>query len=417
MVSHTLIFRTHTSSRYSVAALVGVVEVDQRLVDLHVEAPIEYSLKSIRKSVEQRPTILAHSVMSTQTDRVYREIREIRKKIGKSVTLIGGGPHASARPMELLENGFDLVVVGEGERTFPELLWHLINDKDPLEIQGVVGKNTVDCPRPRDLPPVDLSDFPPFALGMNILGPVEVTRGCPYSCKFCCTPFLTGGRVRNRSIDSIVEWLKRAVDERGFDRTWFLSPNALSYGGRGRTVEAEKVETLLRTASSIEGLNEVFFGSFPSEVRPEFVSKPVLEMMKQYVANETLQIGLQSSSDRVLKMINRHHTVEEGLSAIRTALDCGFVPQVDMIFGLPGENIEELHESVELCYTLAEMGAKTHGHVFMPLPGSAFEKMPPGRLDQESRRRLGELSRKKLLTGSWSTQETIAENLFSQGGN
>jgi len=228
---------------------------------------------------------------------------------------------------------------------------------------------------------------------------------------------LTGGRVRHRSIDSIVEWLKRAVDERGFDRTWFLSPNALSYGGRGRTVEAEKVETLLRTASSIEGLNEVFFGSFPSEVRPEFVSKPVLEMMKQYVANETLQIGLQSSSDRVLKMINRHHTVEEGLSAIRTALDCGFVPHVDMIFGLPGENIEELHESVELCYTLAEMGAKTHGHVFMPLPGSAFEKMPPGRLDQESRRRLGELSRKKLLTGSWSTQETIAENLFSQGGN
>ncbi|MHA2026270.1 MAG: TIGR04013 family B12-binding domain/radical SAM domain-containing protein [Candidatus Thorarchaeota archaeon] len=417
MVSHTLIFSAHSSSRYSVAALVGVVETDHRLVDLHIEAPVEYSLRSIRKSVEQGPTILAHSVMSTQTDRVYREIREIREKIGKSVTLVGGGPHASVRPKELLENGFDLVVVGEGERTFPELLWHLINDEDPLKIQGVVGNNTVECPRPRDLTPVSLSDYPPFALGMNILGPVEVTRGCPYACKFCCTPFLTGGRVRHRSVDSIVEWLKRAVDERGFDRTWFLSPNALSYGGRGRTVEAEKVETLLKTTSSIEGLNEVFFGSFPSEVRPEFVSKPVLEMMKQYVANETLQIGLQSSSDRVLKMINRHHTVKEGLNAIRTSLDCGFVPHVDMIFGLPGENVEELHESVELCYTLAEMGAKTHGHVFMPLPGSEFEKMPPGRLDQESRRRLGELSRKKLLTGSWSTQETIAENLYSQSGN
>ncbi|MGY5865771.1 MAG: TIGR04013 family B12-binding domain/radical SAM domain-containing protein [Candidatus Thorarchaeota archaeon] len=416
LVPHTLILRAHSSSRYSVAALVGVVETDHRLVDLHVEAPIEYSLKSIGKSVKQGPTILAHSVMSTQTERVYREVRELREKYGKSVIIIGGGPHASARPKELLENGFDLIVVGEGERTFPELLWNLINDRNPHDIEGVVGKNTVDCPRPRDLPPLNLSNYPPFALGKNILGPVEVTRGCPYSCKFCCTPFLTGGRVQHRTVESIVEWLKRAVDERGFDRTWFLSPNALSYGGRGRTVEAEKVETLLKAASSIEGLNEVFFGSFPSEVRPEFVSEPVLEMMKQYVANETLQIGLQSSSDRVLKLINRHHTVDEGLDAIRTALDCGFVPHVDMIFGLPGENVEELHESVELCYTLAEMGAKTHGHVFMPLPGSAFEKMPPGRLDQESRRRLGELSRKKLLTGSWSTQETIAETL-SQSGN
>jgi B12-binding domain/radical SAM domain protein len=414
---YSLIFRAHSSSRYSVAALAGVVETDHRLVDLNIEAPIEHSVKSIKKSVEQGPTILAYSVMSTQTDRVYREVRELRQKVGKSVTLIGGGPHASARPRELIENGFDFVVVGEGEKAFPELLWHLINNKDPYEIEGVVGYNTVDCPRPRDLSPVDLNGYPPFALGMNILGPVEVTRGCPYLCKFCCTPFLTGGRVQHRSVDSVVEWLKRAVENSGFDRTWFLSPNALSYGGRGRTVEAEKVETLLKAVSSIEGLDEVYFGSFPSEVRPEFVSKSVLEMMKQYVENETLQIGLQSSSDRVLKMTNRHHTVEEGMSAIRTSLDCGFVPHVDMIFGLPGESIEELHQSVELCYTLAEMGAKTHGHVFMPLPGSAFERMPPGRLDPESRRQLGELSRKKLLTGSWSAQETLAENLSSKGGN
>jgi B12-binding domain/radical SAM domain protein len=353
--------------------------------------------------------------MSTQTDRVYGEVKEIREKIGKSITMIGGGPHASARPQELLENGFDFVVVGEGEKTFPELLWYLINDRDPHDIQGVVGENSVDCPRPRDLTPVDLNEYPPFALGLNILGPVEITRGCPYSCKFCCTPFLTGGRVRHRSTSSVVKWLKRAVEKSGFDRTWFLSPNALSYGGSGRTLEYDKVEVLLKAVSTIEGLDEVYFGSFPSEVRPEFVNKPVLEMMKQYVANEALQIGLQSSSNRVLKMINRHHTMEEGMSAIRTALDCGFVPHVDMIFGLPGETIDEMHESVELCYTLAEMGAKTHGHVFMPLPGSAYEKMPPGRLDQESRRRLGELSRKKLLTGSWSAQESLAKDLASQG--
>ena len=272
MDSHTLIFRAHSSSRYSLAALVGVVETDHRLSELAVEAPIELSTDTIRKSVAKGPTILAHSVMSTQTDRIYKEVREVREEFGNSVTIIGGGPHVSARPMELLENGFDYVVIGEGEKTFPELLWYLMNNKDPTEIIGIVGEATQDCPVPRDLDPVNLDAHPPFALGMNIVGPIEVTRGCPYSCKFCCTPFLTGGRVQNRSIDSIVHWLTQAVEKSGFDRTWFLSPNALSYGGRGRTVEKIKLEGLLKAVTKIEGIEEVFFGSFPSEVRPEFVT-------------------------------------------------------------------------------------------------------------------------------------------------
>ena len=411
MVSHTLIFNAHSSSRYSLAALVGAVETDHRLTELDVEAPTKISTKAVERSVAKGPTFLAYSVMSTQTDRVYNELKWVRERFGDSVTIIGGGPHASARPLDLLESGFDYAVVGEGERTFPELLWRLINDKDPLEIPGVVGEATLDCPQPRDLEMVELDDYPPFALGMNIVGPVEVTRGCLYSCKFCCTPFLTGGRVRNRSIDTVVRWLTKAVERSGFNRTWFLSPNALSYGGRGRKAEPDKLESLLKAVTRIEGLEEVYFGSFPSEVRPEFVTRPLLDMMRGYVSNETLQIGLQSSSNRVLKLANRHHTVDEGLAAIAEASDAGFVPHVDMIFGLPGETKRELHDSIDLCYTLADMGAKTHGHVFMPLPGSAYENEPPGRLDSDSRKLLGELSRKKLLTGSWSLQESLAENL------
>jgi radical SAM superfamily enzyme YgiQ (UPF0313 family) len=174
------------------------------------------------------------------------------------------------------------------------------------------------------------------------------------------------------------------------------------------------LETLLRESTKVEGLEEVYFGSFPSEVRPEFVTRPILEMLRSYVANSSVQIGLQSSSDRVLSNANRHHTVEQGMRAVEIALDTGFVPHVDMIFGLPGETKKELHDSVELCYTLVNMGAKMHGHVFMPLPGSAFESMSPGRLDSESRRLLGELSRRKDMTGSWSAQENLAEELWSQ---
>jgi len=383
-------------------------------MDLDIQAPLNLSLKFIRKAVERGPTIIAQSMMSTQTERVYEEVREIRAHFGNDVTIIGGGAHASIRPKDLLTNGFDYVVVGEGETAFPELVWYLMNDRDPSDISGVVHKKMEEFPVPKNLPIVNLDDCPPFALKMNILGPIEVTRGCPFQCKFCSTPFLTGGRVRHRSVESITNWLKLAVEKSGFERTWFLSPNALCYGGHGRSAEPVKLEELLKAVTKINGLDEVFFGSFPSEVRPEFVTKSILEMLRIYVANDTLQIGLQSSSNRILKLANRHHTVEQGMDAIRTALDTGFIPHVDMIFGLPGETQEELRDSVELCYNLVEMGAKTHGHVFMPLPGSAYENMPPGRLDSESRRLLGELSRRKDMTGSWSTQEGIAEFLWFQ---
>jgi radical SAM superfamily enzyme YgiQ (UPF0313 family) len=141
------------------------------------------------------------------------------------------------------------------------------------------------------------------------------------------------------------------------------------------------------------------------------VTKNVLEMMKQYVANKTIQIGLQSGSDNVLETANRHHTVEEGINAINIALEVGFVPHVDMIFGLPGENDEDIQASLEICQLILDMDAKIHAHVFMPLPGSEFENMPVGNLTRETRQMLGEMARKGNLTGSWNHQELLGRNL------
>jgi B12-binding domain/radical SAM domain protein len=408
--AQSLVFRAHKSSRYSIAALVGSIETDPRLVSLNVHAPLGLPRAIIKKELEHGQVVVAHSVMSTQVTRVEREVKATRARFGEKVTLVAGGPHASARPSELLDMGFDYVVVGEGEASFRELLWALTNDRDPVTIQGVVSKDSASIPTPRSFKPIDLDDYPPFAVQANIVGPVEVTRGCPFRCKFCATPFLTGGTVRHRSVESITYWLRKAVEELGFRRTWFLSPNALSYGGRGRKVEADKLESLLKVTTSLEGL-DLFFGSFPSEVRPEFVTSDLLHMLRKHVANKTIQIGLQSGSDRVLDLCRRQHSVQQGLDAIAMAQDAGFIPHVDMIFGLPSETDQDIDASIEICETLASQKAKIHGHVFMPLPGSEWADMPAGRLSKRTRQILGELSRKKIVTGSWCHQEDLGKKL------
>lgn len=392
----------------------GAIESDPRLSDITVKAPLHSSMKGIEEHASRGEVLIAHSLMSTQTDRVYNNVRRIRERFGDKIHIVGGGPHASIRPGELIEVGFDFVIVGEGEKKFTDLLYYLQREKDPSELDGVITEPQKNYPHPKDFKPIDLDTYPPFALKSNIVGPIEVTRGCPFHCKFCSTPFLTGGVVRHRSISNIVEWLKQAVEKSGFERTWFMSPNALCYGGRGRRLELEKLEELLRRTSSIEGLNDIYFGSFPSEVRPEFVTKAALEVLRQYVANSSLQIGIQSGSNRILQEVNRHHTVEEGISAAETALDCGFTPNIDMIFGFPNEASQEQEMSVDLCYDLIEMGASVHAHVFMPLPGSAYEYMLPGKLTDATRKHLGDLARRGLVTGSWGNQEEIAKRLASQ---
>lgn len=411
MAALRLIFRCHRQSRYSVAALLGAVETDPRLADLQVEAPSHLTVEHVRTQAEAGPVILAFSVMSTQLQRVTREVRKLRRELGKSVSIVAGGPHASTRPRDLLNSGVDYVVVGEGEYAFPELLSQLMNGGSPESVRGVVTESTEKIPTPRSLPKVQLDSYPPFAVGLNLVGPVEVTRGCPFRCRFCATPFLTGGSVRHRSVEQVVHWLQMAVEKRGFRRTWFLSPNALCYGGTGRKLETAKLERLLHETSEIESLREIFFGAFPSEVRPEFVTRDALVMMRQYVANKSIQIGLQSGSDRVLEVSNRHHTVQQGIDAVRTALDCGFVPHVDIIFGLPGEVPDDVQRSLDVCQSVIDMGGRIHSHVFMPLPGSDFEDMPPGRLDASTRHFLGEMSTKGLLTGSWSQQERLGQSL------
>ncbi|NWF96100.1 MAG: TIGR04013 family B12-binding domain/radical SAM domain-containing protein [Candidatus Thorarchaeota archaeon] len=411
----SLIFRYTQHSRYSIAALLGAIEVDPRLSDLEIHVPRNLSSEMIRGLQERTQVIVAYSAMSTQFQSIAQECSRLRREFGRDITIVGGGPHATARPKEMLGAGFDYVVVGEGERTFPQLLCHMQDDKDPQSIPGVVGRASQTYPRPSDLSRVQLDDYPPFALDMNIVGPIEVTRGCPFHCKFCATPFISGGVVRHRSVEMVAHWLAEAVKRRGFRRAWLLSPNALCYGGHGRQTETDRLERLLSSVTGVEGLEEVFFGAFPSEVRPEFVTRRALEIMRHYVANKTIQIGLQSGSDRVLEDANRHHTVEDGIEAARIAFDCGFIPHVDFIFGLPGERFEDQQKSLEVCQSLIEIGAQIHSHVFMPLPGSEYERFPPGKISSETRAVLGDLSRRGMLTGAWDNQERLAQELHGHG--
>jgi len=313
--------------------------------------------------------------LNTLNEPSYRD--EIRD--AGCITVVGG-PHATACPGEVARYA-DYVVVGEGEFTLPRLLANLEDGK----VGGVPGVVTGECALPADHA-VRLDAFPPFSV---MKGYIEISRGCPFGCAFCQTPRIFGSVMRHRSIDAIVSSARRYRDVR------LVSPNALAYGSDGRRPRLEKVEKLL---ASLEG--NVYFGTFPNEVRPEFVTGEALELIGRFCANSRVAFGIQSGSDRVLDTIGRGHTVEDGMRAVELCRDHGFTPVVDLMMGFPFETGEDEAATLDLIRWVVRSG-RVRLHRFIPLPGTPLAGTSPRPASPRAEQLLGRLALAGKLTGSW----------------
>jgi len=144
-----------------------------------------------------------------------------------------------------------------------------------------------------------------------------------------------------------------------------------------------------------------------SRLIPAFGDKPLNAIR----ANDNLIVGGQSGSDRILQTSGRGHTVQDIRNAVATCIEVGFRPNIDFIFGMPGEEAVDIHASLDLVEELTDMGARIHGHTFMPLPGTPFVNEKPGTIDREAMRRLQAMTSTKKLYGQWTQQIGVAREL------
>ena len=82
----------------------------------------------------------------------------------------------------------------------------------------------------------------------------------------------------------------------------------------------------------------IFIGSFPSEIRPEYISRETLNIVLKYADNDNLVIDAQSISQRMLDLYRRGHNVEDILRGVRLALETGLKANVDFNLRLAGRN-------------------------------------------------------------------------------
>ena len=328
---------------------------------------------------------MIYSFASPQADEVYREIE---RSTLRSIN-IGGGPHPSAKPSEALQY-LDFVVLGEGEVTLPELIYALHNGNDVSTVCGIAYKRGDRVFRTRARRPVDLNRFPPFTRGLR--SPIEISRGCPYACKYCQTPRLFGNTMRHRSVEFIARYSRFLPDVR------FISPNAFAYGSDGRHPEVSEITRLLK---AING--NIYLGTFPSEVRPEFITRELLELITIYCVNTSVHLGAQSGSDTVLEAIGRGHSRHDVEIALDTCSDCDITPVIDFIFGLPPETPADQLESLDLIELITAKKGQIRAHYFTPLPGTPYQDKKPTPILPVVNKTLGKLARDGYLSGRWDS--------------
>jgi B12-binding domain/radical SAM domain protein len=408
-----LILRYRKAITYGFHVLLGALEEHETATPYVVrfaESP-EGTAAEIRTALGGDARVLVlWSFYSPDAQALAAELASIRSMAdGPRVTHVAGGVHATAEPVQTLDAGWDVAAVGEGETT---LLRLVDAGGEPAGVPGLVyrdaGGRIVRTGRPERRP---LDDFRGFSLRWNRFNALEITRGCVYACRFCQTPFMFSARFRHRSVAN-VRWHVDRMRERGLRDIRFITPTALSYGTQDESPDLAAVEELL--ASCREGIGpsgRVFFGSFPSEIRPEHVSREALRLVKRYCANTNIIVGAQSGSDRVLAAAKRGHGVEEVRRAVRLGVAEGFRINVDMIFGMPGEGRAEVDASLRLASELADLGARIHAHTFMPLPGTPWRDAPPGDVDPATIREVDRLSQRGALYGHWQRQRDHAARL------
>lgn len=409
-----VIGRDTKTAKNALSVLSGTLRANARTRDLDMRfvgrgEPLVAAIDEAR--ADGMRALVLWSFYSTELGDVLPEIRELAASRTNDVMHLAGGPHASAEPEATLREGFDGVAIGEGEKTIEAFVGALLDGADPLRVTGVgrLEEGVYRSTGPGEK--VDLDDYPAFNLPDRRFNAIEITRGCIYACSFCQTPYMFKARFRHRSIASVREHV-RIQRQENLKYVRFVTPTSLSYGAEGETPNLDAVEALLAACREELGAEgKIFFGTFPSEVRPEHVTDDAMRILRRWVDNDNLVIGGQSGSNRVLESTLRGHTVEDVMRACEIAVAHGFKPNIDLLFGLPGEEEEDVDATRKLLAALETKGARVHTHTFMPLPGTPLKRAPAGTVSSTLERDVNKLEARGQSYGNWRDQLELAKAL------
>lgn len=290
---------------------------------------------------------------------VILRIAKILKARSPEIYTILGGPQASATAEDTLRAApyIDYICTGEGENTVVPFFQMLLNQDRPVSSipalyyreNGQIVHNELDFPL-CDLETLPHWDDRLFTYDENpkkrasdtYFMPIDVGRGCPFSCTFCSSSRFWKRAYRLKSAEQIVSEIEYYMQKYGI-RSFRFSHDAFTVNKRLTTAVCDAI---------IEKKLDI---NWITTTRVDCISEELIQKMKQ-AGLTNIELGIESGSARMQKIINKRLDLNRVKEMAQYLLENKIRTHLYFMYGFPDETEQDLNETLDMCFSLYDFG-------------------------------------------------------------
>ncbi len=291
------------------------------------------------------------------TEKVYHDVGRIKKnfKNKKKPIVIIAGCVAQAEGEILLqrEKYIDAVIGPQSYSKLNEIVLKLENESKEIistEFNVIEKFDTLNSIRNLD---------------NNISSFLTIQEGCNKFCKFCVVPY-TRGPEYSRSVAELLSECK-ALEQNGSKEITLIGQNVNAYNYNGK-----KLSYLIKEISKLKEIERIrYTTSHPNDFTNDLIeihgeNKKLMPL---------IHLPVQSGSNKILRSMNRKHTIEEYLDLIRKLkkINPAIKFSSDFIIGYPGETENDFKQTLKLLKEVEFINS--YSFIFSSRPGTPAAKM------------------------------------------
>lgn len=353
--------------------------------------------KILLKSLKNNPICTGIACITGPQIRYALEISKFVKK-NSDVPVIWGGIHPTMLPEQTLKNeNVDIVVCGEGEITFLELVRFLEKNKSLEGLEGIwykkggkikknQGRGFVDLNELPDMPYhlIDLKRYsaPKFSDNGRSLSFMS-SRGCPFKCGFCYNNFFNKSMWRGFGVDKTIERLNHLLDH-NVKSVYFVDDNICGNFKHFKGIVDGIIKEKIDISWGVQG------------IRMDSVSKMGFGFLRKIVKSgcKELDIGIESMSPRILSIIDKNLRIQDVEKVSKKLAGFPITVKYNFLVGLPTQKMHEIKFDINYALGIVKNNKNSYVlfNVYTPFPETPMFDLsikcgfqPPDTLEDWSR--------------------------------
>ncbi|MBU2540511.1 MAG: B12-binding domain-containing radical SAM protein [Candidatus Omnitrophica bacterium] len=325
----------------------------------------KHTLKDMASFFKNAADIIAISCFSYMLPYVIEIVQIIKKETPEKIIILGGiGPSLVAG--KILDNFpcIDIIVIGDGTETLPELLKVIKHNKNYLSVKGIgfrLGPSVIFTPK-RTHSHIMSDSFIEAYKNINLKSYKKIMiltgQGCPFRCSFCCIPeYFKQHEKRNLNIvkDEILYLSK----QKNCPKILYLRDDTF-LSDKSRLYDFLSFSGQMRFKRKIE---------FRCYGRINFMSEKIIKDLSRNNFG-AIAYGIESGSNVILKKIKKRFTIEEATRILLLSKKYFKEVRTSFIYGFPFESKNDFLDTITYIAYLQSMKIKLQLYLLCPLPNT-----------------------------------------------